>query len=97
MSKKMKLTLYHSKQCIHCVSFLPQWLKFEDTFNSKYPRKLEIRNIEAAMIGSDVTIAGQQLEGYPTVKVEFDNKEFEYKGKRTYEGLSEFVTQRIML
>lgn len=97
MAKKMKLTLYHAKQCGHCITFHPEWMKFENAFKSKYPEKLEITNVESAQIGPEVTINGKQLEGYPTVKVEFDGKEFEYRGKRTYEGLTDFIKQRLIL
>lgn len=92
---KMKLTLYHANWCGHCVKFLPEWNKFKNTIKNKLDNKIEIHDIESSNVTTDVKIAGKQLEGYPTVKVEYNGKEFEYKGKRTYEGLSDFVYSRI--
>jgi thiol-disulfide isomerase/thioredoxin len=97
MSKKMKLTLYHADWCGHCVKFLPEWYKFKNTFKNKHSGKIDIHDIEAANVTTNVTIAGKQLEGYPTVKVEYDGQEFEYKGKRTFEGLTDFVTHRLKI
>jgi hypothetical protein len=95
MEKKMKMTLYHAEWCGHCVSFLPEWQRFKNESKTLFKNKVDVSDIESSNIKGDVTIAGKQLEGFPTVKVEFDGQEFEYKGKRTYAGLSDFVKNRI--
>ena len=95
MAKKMKLTLYHADWCGHCTEFLPAWTKFESTFNGKLNGNLQINNVESKQMPPDASVAGQPIEGFPTVKIEYNNTEFEYKGKRSYEGLKDFVSQRL--
>ena len=95
MEKKLKMTLYHANWCGHCVTFLPEWKKFKNDAKISFKNKIDISDVESENIKGDVTIAGKQLEGFPTVKVEYGGQEFEYKGKRSYAGLNNFVKTRI--
>jgi hypothetical protein len=87
MKKSLEITLYHSEQCGHCVTFKPEWKRLQKNLaeaKNKYngiPIKLE--DIEESQSkGVMGTINGKEIDGYPTIKFKLTigdkSKEYDY-------------------
>jgi protein disulfide-isomerase A6 len=75
-NSKAKIILFKANWCIHCQTFLPEWKKLQAKYENKY---------EFITYDSDAhkEIASKyDVQGYPTIYIEKNNKTQEYKGKR---------------
>ena len=72
-----KVTLFYADWCSHCTSFKPTWNALKKVFDSN---NVEYAEYEESKDPKFVEAAG--VQGFPTIKIEKDNQEYEYNGKR---------------
>jgi glutaredoxin len=77
-----KITLYYANWCGHCKNFKPTWKALKPLF--------EKNNIDYAEYeeGSDEKIIqAAGVEGFPTIRIEKNNEEYEYNGNRDVDSI----------
>jgi glutaredoxin-related protein len=81
--KKMtKISLFYSNHCIHCVNFKPEWDKMKSMFK-QHNIDYEEFNIETSR---DI-FEKENIMAYPTIKIEKNDKKYEYTGDRRKESI----------
>jgi hypothetical protein len=94
-SKPIKITLFHMTDCIHCDNFKPEWEKLSSTSQ----KNIAFADFESGSMGnmSDQyqTINGVPIMGYPTIKIEVLDKEYDYGDKRDQTAILEFVRDKL--
>lgn len=99
---KVDVILYYADWCGHCKAFKPQWEEFKRMVDNLKTKKLKtdsgvgveltVKEYESANIpANDNTINGEPINGFPTIKVRVDNREFEYMGKRDAKELFKYT------
>ena len=83
-SQPKKITLYHSKNCGHCIIFLPEWKKLYN--NAKIPNNVIVNDIECSNNNKCANI-----NAFPTVILTVNDKNIEYNGQRTENALVDFI------
>lgn len=84
---KTKVVLYYSDACGYCKQFEPTWNALKETFKKN--------NIEYAAYEAERdadAMKNKNIKGYPTIRIETDDGEFEYGGPRTPEEILYNVT-----
>ena len=87
------VALFYADWCPHCVSFKPDYKKAMSTLNGKTHKgkTLRFEMVDCDKYKSLSTKYG--VSGFPTVKIlNDDGSDDEYKGERSYEGLSEYFS-----
>jgi len=85
------VALFYADWCPHCVAFKPDYTKAMSSLSgTKYKGKT--LRLELVDCVANTTIATENsVSGFPTVKIFNDDKtSSEYKGDRTYEGLTSY-------
>ena len=89
---KKYVTLYYADWCSHCVKFKPEWFKFKSVYNKvkqeikdKYKTELIINEYENETNGDKIKEAN--VDGFPTIKITYNNKIDDYIGDRTAKEL----------
>jgi len=103
MTIKVDCTLYYANWCGHCNTFKPQWNllkeKIKQCNGTHNGIKLTINEYESAKIPANTRINGQELMGFPTIKVtvvkDGNTHEFDYNGKRNAETLFDYLTNTV--
>ena len=72
-----KVTLFYANWCAHCTNFKSTWSALKKVFDSN---NVEYAEYEESKDQKFVEAAG--VEGFPTIKIEKDNEQYEYNGKR---------------
>jgi protein disulfide-isomerase A1 len=87
------VALFYADWCPHCVAFKPDFLKAQEDMNGSSSKGKTLR-LELVDCVANKTIASENsVSGFPTVKIfTDDNKSSEYKGERTYEGLTSYLS-----
>lgn len=93
MKKYIEIVLYYADWCNHCVKFKPEWEKFKkhmmkdnnkniNTENSIKINVSEFNDEQLEKIGGG-KINGEDITGYPTIKLRLSNgkesKEYDYE------------------
>lgn len=80
--------MFYAPWCGHCKKFMPKWIEFG-------LRTFKMEHFRVGMIdGSSNEIPGIEVSGFPTLFLFKKNKKdsgIKFEGKRTVEGLREFV------
>lgn len=87
------VALFYADWCPHCVAFKPDFLKAQEDMNGSKSKGKTLR-LELVDCVANKTIASENsVSGFPTVKIfTDDNESSEYKGERTYEGLTSYLS-----
>ena len=87
------VALFYADWCPHCVAFKPDFLKAQEDMNGSKSKGKNLR-LELVDCVANKTIASENsVSGFPTVKIfTDDNESSEYKGERTYEGLTSYLS-----
>lgn len=98
MNKKpIDITLFHASWCGHCVRFMPEWERLKKTNN--LDRFFNFNQYESNMLDSldhhTKTINGQQISGFPTIKISVFDKQYEYDDHRNIHSILNFVKTKI--
>ena len=85
-----KITLYHANWCGHCKRFKPNWDSLKTFFDSN-----NIQHNEYEHSQNQKEIDQANIEGFPTIKINKNGKEYEYKGERTEEALKKELVNNV--
>jgi len=97
-SQNLDIYFFHVDWCPHCIKAAPEWNKFTDKMNGTVVNGHTIfcHDIDCTdTTDTDITekLKTYNIEGYPTVKVTFDNGNIiDFDSKITANGLATFVT-----
>ena len=72
-----KVTLYYANWCGHCKQFKPTWDALKKVFDQN-----NIDHTEYEDPKDEKIIQEAGVEGFPTIRIEKDNEEYEYNGGR---------------
>ena len=92
-SKKPKnatLYLFYTSWCPHCKNAEPEWEALKNTINDS----VKGVNIVFQKVDCEVetTLADKfKIEGYPTIKLVYNNKIYDYDAKPSKENLLQFL------
>jgi thiol-disulfide isomerase/thioredoxin len=93
--KEANVYFFFVDWCPHCKTALPEWIKFKNQFEGKLVNGYTVNCID--MNCTDETeeiinaIQEYKIEGYPTVKMNKDNKIIDFDAKISYGTLEKFV------
>ena len=85
-----KITLYHANWCGHCKHFKPTWDSMKSFFDSN---KIQHAEYEDSLNSKEIEAAN--INGFPTIKIVKDGKEYEYQGKRTEEAIKKELINNV--
>ena len=92
---KKEVTLYYADWCGHCKTFKPEWFGFKgayqqlkDEIEKKYHIVLVLNEYENDTDPTDAA-GNAGVRGFPTVKIQYNEKIDDYIGDRTAKGLFE--------
>jgi glutaredoxin len=92
--KPIKITLFHATWCSHCHSFMKTW-KNELIKDKDALKNIEFVAYEAEQLKSlsksEKTINGNEIEGFPTIRITINGSEHNYMGKRTTGDIYRFI------
>lgn len=77
-----KVTLFHANWCGHCKSFMPTWQALKKIFKEN--------NIEFAEYEDEKdedAIKSNNIDGFPTIRIDGDNGEYDYNGERSADAI----------
>lgn len=82
-----KITLYHANWCGHCKNFLPQWNALTKYFDSN---NISHQDFEDQINPLEIEKAG--INGFPTIRISKNDKEYDYVGERSVDAIINEVT-----
>lgn len=88
----VKVKLYYAEWCGHCKNFKPTWDALKPMFKEN--------NIEYAEFSDEQNeqeIADAGVEGFPTIRIEKDNMEYDYSGGRDVNSIIAEVLPHLQL
>ena len=95
-TEKTNVTLYFADWCGHCKQFINStWTKAVETFDNN--NDIVLNQVDCTNIQTEIkTPAGNSIKGFPTVIINYKNKdgeyvEEEYNGSRTYDKFSSYI------
>ena len=95
-TEKINITLYFAHWCGHCKTFINStWSKAKETYANS--NELTLNEVDCTNTKTEVkTPAGKTIQGFPTVILNYKNKdgeyvEEEYNGGRSYSVFSAFL------
>lgn len=86
-----KLYLYKASWCGHCQNFEPTWKQLIE--NPEYKGKINFITMDSELNKKE--IKEKNIEGFPTIILEKNNKEIEYNGSREKDDLHTFIQEHI--
>jgi thiol-disulfide isomerase/thioredoxin len=97
---KLNLTLFFAHWCGHCKKFIKDtWKELKDKYEDH--DQVQLNDVDCTNIKSRITTPkGNDIEGFPTIIINFKDKsgeiqEEEYKGGRSVKHLVAFIEKRI--
>lgn len=95
--KPVKITLFHAEWCGHCVDFKPTWEKMKESKEAW--KNIEFEEHEAGTLGSlsenEKKVNGEDIIGFPTIRINIFEKEYNYKGSRDQDEIFGFVLDHL--
>jgi len=98
--KYATIKIYYADWCPHCRSAMNggEWSKFESNFNGKNVNGYILNTEEVDCSDSDkgdvrAIIDSKNIEGFPTIRLEYGNKEAEYDARPDAAHLEQFVNE----
>jgi len=88
MNGEPRVTLYYADWCGHCQRFKPEWNKFKSSSKGIICEEYEDSQLQRM---KNPLINGKPIQGFPTIKIEVNNREYEYDGERDAKSLKRFV------
>lgn len=91
----VNVTLFHANWCKHCVDFKPMW----DKIVHDASHLIKLNSYEESQIDKldtkTKTINGGAIDGFPTIKINVMNNEYNYVGKRSDENIYKFIIKKL--
>jgi len=95
-NKEANIYFFFVDWCPHCKTALPDWIKFKNQYDGKEVNGHTVNCIDMNCTdeNEDIEQAIQEykIEGYPTIKMNKDNKIVDFDSKISYGTLEKFVT-----
>lgn len=76
------ITLYYANWCGHCHSFMPTWDALKGFFKQ---HGIKAKQYEDKTNPTEIKSAG--INGFPTIKINKNGKEYEYRGPRDADSI----------
>lgn len=96
-NKPVKVTLFHANWCGHCQNFMPIWNEMVENKNAN--KNIEFLSIESAELDSltdkEKQINGEEIQGFPTIKITINNRDYNYQGTRETNDIYSFIIKKI--
>jgi len=99
-SDKLNITLFFAHWCGHCKRFIKDtWKELKDKYDDH--DQVQLNDVDCTNIKSRITTPkGNDIEGFPTIIINYKDKsgeikEEEYKGGRSVKHLVAFIEKRI--
>jgi thiol-disulfide isomerase/thioredoxin len=93
MSKPIKITLYHANWCHYCVEFMDEWNIMSN--NEKAKSLIDFEAIEENEMSGSPKINDEEVSGYPTIKIELMDSEYNYQGNRDKSDIYDFLINEL--
>lgn len=94
--KVINIKYFYTEWCPYCKKALPEWKKFESYINSQKSNLDYTINLEKINCDELKNIADKyKITGYPTVKLIYKGKIYDFDAKVTKENLIEFFNSII--
>lgn len=98
-NKQITITLYYTNWCKYCVEFKPVWEQIKntnfDTMSELQNIKIIFNSIDKTSDSSPIYINNKQVDGFPTIKIEYDDKEYNFREfdnySREYSSFIQFI------
>ena len=90
--ESIKIIFFHTEWCPHCKRAKPEWKKF-DTYVNGIKDTIDYK-IYLDKVDGDVDtkqVEKYKVEGYPTIKLIYKDKIYDYDAKVTKDNLIEFL------
>lgn len=87
---------FFTEWCPYCKKALPEWEKFTeyiDSINTSNDYNVKLINVDCDK--DKKTADKYKIEGYPTIKLIYKNKEYDYDAKVNSEDLKKFLETSI--
>ena len=95
-SDDVLILLFKTAWCPYCKRAIPEWKKFEDyarNVNNTNDYKLTLRTVDC---DDEPDLAEKfKVEGYPTIKLIYKGKTYDYDAKPDFNNLVEFLETSI--
>ena len=88
----MKVTLYYANWCGHCNTFKPTWEKLKNEFETKGIQYNEYEHTKDKKI-----IEEENIEGFPTIRIENNGETEDYSGSRKYNDILGYLKKKTMI
>tara|TARA_B100000900_G_scaffold415431_1_gene445271 strand:+ start:3417 stop:3902 length:486 start_codon:yes stop_codon:yes gene_type:complete len=83
---------FYTDWCPYCKKAKPEWSKFENYVNNKNKSIDYTINLTSVNCDENKNIADKyQVDGYPTIKLLYKNKVYDFDAKVTKDNLVEFL------
>lgn len=90
---RAEMVLYYASWCGHSKAFLDPWRKFVEKAKKDFP---DLKLTEIRCEGDNQNFCNEVgVEGYPTVVLYIDDKQYMFNDERTVEKLKAFVADKI--
>lgn len=87
--------LFYAPWCGHCRKLAPIFESVAEHYHRASPQRVSLGKVDAT--ANQALSAPFELKGYPTLILLRDGKRQDFSGKRTFEGLVEFVEAALAL
>ena len=87
---KPTIVNYWSNTCMPSIKFRPEWEKFKESARVNLPN-LQVEDVETSTNEARQVAKNAGITQYPTVKLYYNGKTYEYNGQRTVDALTRFV------
>ncbi len=78
----VKVKLFKATWCGHCNSFKPEWEKLQ-----KEAGEMGVKCVAFDADADKNEVAKENIEGFPTIKIEVDGSSTEYNGARSADAI----------
>jgi thiol-disulfide isomerase/thioredoxin len=93
---KLNITLFHAGWCGHCQKFIKEtWTDLKEKYDNH--NQVQLNEVDCTNIKSRITTPkGENIEGFPTLIINYldksdEIKEKEYNGGRSLKHLEEYI------
>jgi thiol-disulfide isomerase/thioredoxin len=94
-TKQAELLFFYTEWCPHCTSAKPEWnafkAQYKDTQVNGYTLLFNDINCTKETPESESMMEKYKVEGYPTIKLLFNNRVVDFDAKPTKANLTQFV------
>ena len=90
VQKSATMYFFYTNWCPHCKTAKPEWQALQSEVNGTIKGKIIV--FKSVDCDKDTALADKfKVEGYPTIKLVYDNKIYDYDAKPTKDTLIQFL------